>query len=366
VLERELHARRAALPPQVPRLVAPFCSPGLADGYEGLIAPLLAMGESRGRVMRVRRETADAVSVVIKPEAHWPSHRAGQYVRLGVELDGVCHWRAYSLTSAPDRADGCISITPRRVEGGRISPYLCDTLAPGAHVRLGGVEGTFVLGKRPAKRTLLISAGSGITPIMSMLRTLAATSRLRDVVHVHCERSPRQVIFAAELRLLNARNCGYRFHGRFTGSAGRLQAGDLDELCADWRQRETFMSVPAGLHAAVSAQYASEGVRERLHTESFQPDGRAGAQRMGRGGTIHLCRSDVHAYSDGSDSILIAAERAGAAMPHGCRMGVCFSCIGRLRSGRVRDIRTGRIHGHPGELLRTCINAPEGAVEVAL
>ncbi len=330
------------------------------------MAPLLAMGESSGRVMRVRRETADAVTVVIKPEAHWPSHRAGQYLRLGVELDGVCHWRAYSLTSAPDRADRCISITPRLFEGGRVSPYLCGTVAPGARVRLGGVEGTFVLGKRPAKRTLLISAGSGITPIMGMLRALAAARRLGDVVHIHCERSPRRAIFAAELRLLNARNCGYRLHAHFTGSEGHLQAGDLDKHCPDWRRRETFMSVPAGLRAALSAHYAREGVRERLHTESFQPDDCADGRRLGRGGAIHFCATAVHGSSDGSHPIMVAAERAGVAMPHGCRMGVCLSCIGRLRSGRVRDMRTGRVHGHPGELLRTCINAPEGAVEIDL
>jgi ferredoxin-NADP reductase len=239
-------------------------------------------------------------------------------------------------------------------------------VAPGAQVRLGGVEGTFVLGKRPAKRTLLISAGSGITPIMGMLRTLAAARRLGDVVHIHCERSARHAIFAAELRLLNARNCGYRLHSHFTGSEGRLQAGDLDKHCPDWRRRETFMSVPAGLRTTIGAHYDREGVSERLHTESFQPDECAGSQRAGCGGEIHFCQSHVHAYSDGSHPILVAAERAGVPMPRGCRIGVCLSCVGRLRCGRVRDMRTGRVHGHPGEPLRTCINAPEGAVEIEL
>ena len=86
----------------------------------------------------------------------------------------------------------------------------------------------------------------------------------------------------------------------------------------------------------------------------------------GEGGTIRFCASGVEAASDGGQPILAAGERAGAALPFGCRMGICHSCVGRLRSGRVRDLRTGRVHGQRGELLRTCINAPEGAVEIDL
>jgi ferredoxin len=74
----------------------------------------------------------------------------------------------------------------------------------------------------------------------------------------------------------------------------------------------------------------------------------------------------VQATSDGSQSILAAGESAGATLPYGCRMGICHSCVGRLRAGQVRDLRTGRVHGQPGETLQTCINAPEGAVEIDL
>ena len=93
----------------------------------------------------MQRESPSTVTVSIKPGWRWPGHRPGQYLRVGVEVDGVLHWRAYSLTSAPGRPDGRIAITPKLLPGGKVSPYLCRQARPGTIVRLGGVEGTFVL-----------------------------------------------------------------------------------------------------------------------------------------------------------------------------------------------------------------------------
>jgi ferredoxin len=103
-----------------------------------------------------------------------------------------------------------------------------------------------------------------------------------------------------------------------------------------------------------------------MHVEHFQPEGRVGEGARGSGGTIEFCSSGVQASSDGEQPILVAGEHAGAKLPYGCRMGICHSCVGRLRSGQVRDLRTGRVHGQRDELLRTCINAPEGAIEIEL
>jgi ferredoxin-NADP reductase/ferredoxin len=354
-------ARRRAL-----GLVRSFTSPLLPDDYLELINPLWSTRELRGRVERVERESRDAVTVLIKPGWEWPGHRPGQYLRLGIEVDGIHHWRAYSLTSRPGRADGCVAITPKLVPGGKVSPFLFGRVRPGAIVRLGGVEGTFVLPDPAPRRPLFISAGSGITPIMSMLRALDAGAGLHDVTHIHCAPSADAVIFARELRELAERQRGYQLAMRMTGEQGRLAAGQLEQLCPDWRERETFLCGPVGLLEAMSEHWRSEADPGRLHIEHFQPDGLLGDGERGAGGTISFCASNVEGSSDGAQPILLAGESAGVAMPYGCRMGICHSCLGRLRSGRVRDLRTGRVHGQPGELLQTCINAPEGAVEIDL
>src|SRR5207245_6713195 len=136
-------------------------------------------------------------------------HRPGQYLRIGVVIDGVHHWRAYSLTSEPGRADGCIGITPKLVESGKVSPYLARDARPGEIVRLGGVEGTFVLPEPLPDKLLFISAGSGITPIMSMLRSLDRRGALGDVVHIHSARTADGVIFAERLREIDAAHEGF-------------------------------------------------------------------------------------------------------------------------------------------------------------
>src|SRR5881227_361668 len=121
-------------------------TPLLPDDYLELINPLWSTQELRGRVERIERQTDDAVTIVIKPGADWDRHEAGQYLRIGVVVDGVHHWRAYSITSEPGRPDGCISITPKLVPEGKVSPFLVRGARQGTIVRLGGVEGTFVLG----------------------------------------------------------------------------------------------------------------------------------------------------------------------------------------------------------------------------
>jgi stearoyl-CoA 9-desaturase NADPH oxidoreductase len=366
VSERGAVPRVPAVRRRALRLIRSFTSPLLPDDYLELVNPLWSTRELRGRVQRVVRESTDAVTVLIKPGWEWPGHRPGQYLRLGIEVNGRHHWRAYSLTSEPGRADGCISITPKLVRTGVVSPFLCERLRPGAIVRLGGVEGAFTLPDPPPRRLLFLSAGSGITPIASMLRSLAARGGLEDAVHVHSTRTPEQFVFARELRGLAHTHPGYRLREWISSEHGRVTPGRLDELCPDWAERETFLCGPAGLREAMTARWTHDGDPARLHVERFQPDDHVGDGERGAGGAIRLRSSGLDAFSDGEQPILVAGERAGATMPFGCRMGICHTCVGRLHAGRVRDLRTGRVHGQPGELLQTCINAPEGAVEIDL
>jgi ferredoxin-NADP reductase len=356
-----------ALRRRVLRAARVLFTPLLPDDYLELVDPLWTTRELRGRVERVRRETDDTVTVLIKPGWEWPGHRPGQYLRVGVVVDGVHHWRAYSLTSAPGRPDGLIAITPKLVEGGTVSSHLVRGIRPGAIVRLGGVEGTFTLPDEPPPRPLFISAGSGITPIMAMLRALAGRpGGLADAVHLHSARTPEQVVFGPELRALAARHPGLRLHEQHTAAHGRMRPGDLDRLVPDWRERETFASGPGDLLDALVDHYDAHGVAERLRLERFQPTiGGAGAA-SGSGGTIRFARSGAEAVSDGATPILVAGEQAGLELPYGCRMGICHTCVGRLCSGRLRDLRTGEVTGTEGEIVRTCIHAPEGVVVIDL
>jgi stearoyl-CoA 9-desaturase NADPH oxidoreductase len=347
------------------RAVRSLFSPLLPDDYLELIDPLLSTRELRGRIERIEPETAEAATVLIRPGYEWGGHRPGQYLRIGVVVDGIHHWRAYSLTSDPGRADGCIGITPKLVDAGKVSPYLVRRARPGDLVRLGGVEGTFVLPDPAPEKLLFISAGSGITPIASMLRSLVRHDAVGDVVHIHSARTAETVIFGSRLRELEAAQPGFDLHLRITSKQPRIAPADLDELCPDWRERHTFASGPGEMLDDLTRHWELQGDPQLLAMERFQPmiGGEPGG---GEGGTVRFAKSRVEAECDGATPILAAGEEAGATLPYGCRMGICHTCVGELRCGQVRDLRTGEVHGSEGEMVRTCVNAPEGPIEIAL
>jgi stearoyl-CoA 9-desaturase NADPH oxidoreductase len=351
---------------RVLKVLGALSTPLLPDDYLELINPLWSTRELRGRIEEIKRETRDAATVLIKPGYRWPGHKPGQYVRIGVDIEGVRHWRAYSLTSDPYRSDGLISITVKNVDSGTVSPYLVRRGRPGTIVSLGGVEGDFVLADDPPDQLLFISAGSGVTPIMSMLRHLDGTGQMGDVVVLHSARRTDEVIFGDELRALADRHESFALHEQLTAEHGRMGPNDLDRLCADWREREAYISGPRDMLDTFSEHWDREGDCQRLHMERFQPKLGLGEHGQGAGGPIIFCESGCETASDGTVPILVAGEEAGIELPYGCREGICHTCVGELRSGRVRDLRNGQVYGQEGEMIRTCISAPEGPVEIAL
>jgi ferredoxin len=172
------------------------------------------------------------------------------------------------------------------------------------------------------------------------------------------------VIFGSRVRDLDSRHDGYRLVLRLTGTEGRLKPADLDAVCPDWRERETFLSGPEEMIDAMVEHWERESDPDRLHLERFQP--KLGGGEQGEGGEITFAKSEAKAESDGTKPILVAGEEAGLELPFGCREGICHTCIGKLCSGQVRDLRNGKVYGTDGEMIRTCISAPEGPVEIEL
>jgi ferredoxin-NADP reductase len=346
------------------RAVRAFSTPLLPDDYLELINPLWSTRELKGRIERIDHVTATAATIMIKPGYRWEGHRAGQYIRIGIDIRGVRHWRAYSLTSEPDRPDGCISITPKLVESGVVSPYLVKHGRPGTIVSLGGVEGDFVLPDPVPDKLLFISAGSGITPIISMLRGLCRQDAIGDAVLLHSARTEDDVIFGGELRHLEQSVSGFRLHEQHTARTGRLAPEHLDRLCPDWAERETFASGPGPMLDALTEHWEQRGRLDKLHMERFQP--KLDGEQAGEGGEISFLKSDCQVKADGTKPILVCGEEAGLTLPFGCREGICHTCVGTLRSGRIRDLRNGEVGGQEGQSVRTCINAPEGPIEIEL
>lgn len=326
-------------------LVATPLSP--AD-YVELFRPQQARVESR------IQETADVVTLNLRPGRGWQAHLAGQHVRVAIAIDGRIATRTYSISSSPDRRDGCVAITVKAQ--GRVSNALAH-VTPGTYLTIGLPEGDFVLSENA--RPLFLTGGSGITPVMSMLRTLAARDTMLDVVHVHYARTAAEVIFADELRDLAAARPSYRLHVVLTSQdPRRLSRESLVERVPDWETRETWACGPASLLDAAA-------FLPGLHIERFTA-ALAPPPANATGGHVRFGTSRVSAIADGRTPLLRIAEDAGLHPPHGCRMGICHSCDATLSSGCVRDLRTGRRIDEPGSKIQICVCAAAGDVELAL
>ena len=316
----------------------------------------------RGRIVAIHPETPDAATLVIKPGRGWRTHTPGQYIRIGVDIDGVRQWRAYSLTSHTGRSDGCISVTVKAIPDGKVSNHLVRDAKAGTVVQLDQAAGDFTLRAATPPRVLFLTAGSGITPVMGMLRNMAGQDT--DVVVVHSAPTADDVIFGAELRLL-ADQSRIRLIELHTDIDGMLDVARLGDLVEDFTERETWACGPAGLLDAVEQRWAAIGIADRLHTERFRPVVITG----GEGGTVTFSKSETVVETGGAQTLLDAGESAGVLMPSGCRMGICFGCVAPLRQGAVRDLRSGALTtASPGDniQIQTCISAAAGACDIVL
>jgi ferredoxin-NADP reductase len=338
-------------------VVGRITTPLLPDDYLKLANPLWSARELRGRVLEVRKETVDSATLVIKPGWGFTfDYQPGQYIGIGVQVDGRWRWRSYSLTSSPSRTTRTITITVKAMPEGFLSTHLVDGLAPGTIVRLAAPQGNFVMPDPAPAKVLFLTGGSGITPVMSMLRTLARRDQITDIVHLHSAPTESDVLFSGELAELVDAHDGYRLRLRSTRTEGRLDLSRLDDEVPDWRERQTWACGPEGMLDAAQQSWAAARLADRLHLERFAV---SKAAVHGQGGTVEFARSGKTVTVDAATPLMDAGEAAGIKMPFGCRMGICQSCVVGLVEGHVRDLRTG-VEREPGSRVQTCISAASG------
>ncbi|MES3025366.1 MAG: ferredoxin reductase [Pseudomonadota bacterium] len=347
-----------------------FSYPLRHSHYLELVNPLWTQHVLKARVEGVWDDTADTRTLTLRPGRGWRSHRAGQFVRLGVPIDGMRHTRTYSISSAPARTDGCITVTVKAIKGGRVSQHLARRVKVGDYLPLGEPQGEFVLPDSMPVHPLFITAGSGITPVMSMLRSYVMEYEVMpDIAHMHYAPHALDVIFGTELLRLEASQPHYKLHSFYTRGGGgdaHFSAAQLELSCPDWREREVWACGPASLLDALEAHWEQAGLSRQLHVERFRAKLAAAPVAGVAKGRVLFAKSQVSAASDGSTNLLRVAEDAGLNPAHGCRMGICHGCDTQLLSGCVRDLRTGALITEPGDTVQVCVCTAVGDAELAL
>ena len=328
------------------------------------INPMWSQRDYPARVVAIVEETVDTRTFVLKPGRRWPSHRAGQHVVLEVEINGRRLHRSFSLSSAPT-ADGRVSLTIKRQPGARVSGWLHDQVQVGDVLRLSAPAGRFAAPEDTAP-LLLVSAGSGITPLMAIVADLHARGDQRPVAFIHACRTPADFIFGARLHELARTWPAMDLRVHYSAETGRFDAPMLARVLPDFPRYQALVCGPRELTEAIEDLYRAAGVPDRVRSESYC--GRV----LPRGEATELthavhCSVTERVFTARSDSsLLIEAESAGLTPSNGCRIGICKTCQCTKRSGSVENLRTGEICSEPNQLIQLCVSLARSPLDLAL
>ncbi len=329
--------------------------------------PMLSLQDVRARVVRIVDETADTKTLVLQPNALWKGSKgglAGQFVNLRLQINGRRVERIYSLSSRPGAR--LIAITVKRQIRGVVSNHLHANVKVGDVLTLSQADGEFTLPASLPPKILLLSAGSGITPVMAMLRDLQARHYTGSVVFLHICRNGSDMIFAKALESAVATFPALQLITHFTEYAGRFTPTTLARAVPDLNDRATWLCGPSGLMDAIHQHWQDDAIAAPLQSERFVAAPFLPASAPGTPASITLANSGQSFVTQGNAPLLVQAENAGLSPKHGCRIGICRSCQCTKRSGTVENLQTGEVSSTPNEQIRLCISAARSDITLDL
>jgi ferredoxin-NADP reductase len=349
--------------------VSALTTPNPVDRYLELVNPTWSAREVKATVVEVDRQTDKSVTFTVRPNANWKGFKAGQHVGLTVQIKGILRTRFYSIASSQHRKDGCLEFTMSKHPDGLVSGWLLANAEVGTVVHITQAQGEFMLPDERPEAIVLISGGSGITPAISILRTLADENYDGEVAFINYATDAKRALYESELAEIDFEHGNFRIlrsHTR-TGGAdlkGHFTRKHLSAATADPSNAAAFACGPTPLIEAVEELWEKEGATGRLQTEHFAPP-KLLVPSDDATGQLTFAVSDSEVENDGT-TILQQAEAAGLTPKAGCRMGICHTCVCKVESGTVRHVLTGETKTIENETVQICVNAPVGDVQIDL
>ncbi|PTS83033.1 ferredoxin reductase [Pseudomonas sp. HMWF032] len=333
-----------------------------------LLHPALRLNRVFARVTQRQWVADDMLELTLQANGNWRGAQPGQHLQLYLERDGVRLSRSYSLTAV--QPNGCVQIAIKHQAGGRVSPYLLEQLALGDVLELGPAYGELSW-PEAQQGVLLLAAGSGITPLLGLLRVVLAQGFSAPITLLHYVRGQGQRAFASELQALQAQYGNLQVHWSLTAAkaepgqlAGRFTVEHLHSVTA-LQQRRVLACGPAGFVEQVQHWWQHAQLPGALQVEAFTPPAFNAVEGL-RAVRLGFARSHQQMQADNLRSLLELAEAQGLQPAHGCRQGICASCTCTLLSGTVRDLRSGALFSEPGQPIRLCVNAAHSDVDIDL
>jgi glycine betaine catabolism B len=330
------------------------------------------------KLVRITRQTPDVKTFrfTLAEDRHLAA-KPGQFLTFSFLFDGKKVVRSYSICSSPAAA-GYVEITPKRMEKGCASIFLNDRAEVGMTVEASGPYGQFCFDEAKHKRVVLIAGGSGITPMMAMLRHIDDYCLPTSVTLLYSTRTNDDIIFRSELEELRARLNNFQYHillsqppAEWVGPKGRLNREFVESTIKEPASNYFFICGPGPFMDAAGQILSSLGVTpEKIIQESFGSPPPSGSPQdpaiTETVATIEFVRSKKTHYARQGQTLLRAAEQCGVNIPSGCRQGQCGTCKVKLLEGAVSmDAEQGLSHDLKGQgYVLACVGHAKGHVKL--
>ncbi|WP_169334457.1 flavin reductase family protein [Hahella ganghwensis] len=336
------------------------------------IDPLFSRQRMAAEVIAVLDETAQVKTFVIRPPSRWKGFIEGQHIPVEVEVNGVRMRRFYSISSTQQRylREGVITITVKHQEHGRVSGFLHERVRTGGILYIGEASGSFTLNhSNPPGDIVFIAAGSGITPIISIIESLGERQPGLAMTLIYYVRNSGQVIFRERLELLSERCHRLNIHLHFTAEEGRASRDQLLRDSPNITASAVYLCGPQLFMQRVIQELKASGssspdIRQEHFGGPFLAE-RTPLPAMDKvTAKVHLQQSGREIESQGGQSLLEIAESHGLQPKFGCRSGVCHECTCVKTGGQVINRLTGELVPEEQEFVQACISIPVGAVTI--
>ena len=334
------------------------------------IDPMFSIKHNAAEVIQVINETADTKTFILRPSSRWLGFKAGQYINIQVEINGVTIRRNYSISSAPKtfKEKQLISITVKKIDGGRVSTHLHERLAVGDVITIGSATGDFLLDHSmslgPDSAPLFIAAGSGITPVISMINKLKDEDFEQPLTLIYYSNNPKSFIFEKQLQSLAASMPNFLLIPHFTESEGYITSQQLLLDAPDIAKQAIYLCGPHEFMKSVKAHCEELDVApEKVLQESFGVQLKT-SHTSKASGQISFLKSGKNVQSSGDKTLLELAESAGLNPKYGCRSGICHECKCSKTTGQVLNTLTGELTPEDQTHIQACISIPVGDISI--
>ncbi len=337
---------------------------------EPLIQPLFPMWSAqayRAKVMRVREESHNCYSLVLRPNKKWKGFQPGQYIELQVVKDGAHVTRCFSISSAPDQFTqyGTIEITIRAQDKGRITPWLKTALDEHSTVGISSAQGEFIIKDR-SRPILMIAGGSGITPFRSFLQSQTDIWPIQKSTLFYYAREHGEHLFNRELLSFGASSSRINTHLISTQEVGHLSLEQLQQQCPDYLSYDIYICGPNNMISEIQELLITGDVDSKnIFIERFGP-APVDFSKLDQSGSVNFTHSRKSAEMGDSQNLLVLAEDNGLQPESGCRMGICHKCSCRKKSGVVYNTLTDSYSDTGQEDIQLCVSIPVGEVNLDL